>query len=117
MVIAWSGQFVVSKSRILANPYETYQQIDDMIEAPADHWLHNVSCLSSLTGFRSKAYSADIHQLWGPDGSGGPSNPTFGHVLERSWPTIFDCMDPNEIEESCFGETVGFGSHCSCRDN
>ncbi|KAL8277232.1 hypothetical protein RQP46_010405 [Phenoliferia psychrophenolica] len=35
-----------------------------------------------------------IHQSWGPNGSGGRSNPAFGHSVERSWPLIFDCDDP-----------------------
>jgi len=43
MIIAWSGQFVVSRRRILGNRYETYRELDEMIEAPEGHWLHNVS--------------------------------------------------------------------------
>ncbi|KAL8286999.1 hypothetical protein RQP46_004005 [Phenoliferia psychrophenolica] len=35
-----------------------------------------------------------IHQSWGPNNSGGQSNPAFGHSVERSWPLIFDCDDP-----------------------
>ncbi|GAA6011063.1 hypothetical protein JCM11491_005924 [Sporobolomyces phaffii] len=85
-IIAWSAQFVVSRSRILANPYSAYAELSRLIEAPAGHWLQD---------------------LWGPDSSGGPPNPTFGHTVERAWPTIFDCADPGEIDASCFGERVG----------
>ncbi|GAA5987139.1 hypothetical protein JCM5350_003858 [Sporobolomyces pararoseus] len=86
-VISWSAQFIASRRRIMANDYSSYRELDDMIEAPADHWLH---------------------QLWGPDNSGGPSNPTFGHSVERSWPIIFDCSDPRQIARECFdSDTAG----------
>jgi hypothetical protein len=45
IVIAWSAQFVVSRRRILANDYSSYKELSDLIEAPADHWLHQVSLL------------------------------------------------------------------------
>jgi len=32
----------------LENPYESYRELDEMLEAPEGHWLHNVSCDSFL---------------------------------------------------------------------
>ncbi|BGP57506.1 hypothetical protein JCM8202v2_005150 [Rhodotorula sphaerocarpa] len=61
----WSAQFAVSKQRILANPYERYAHLSGLIEAPEGHWIHND---------------------WGPNDSGGPSNPIFGHAVERAGP-------------------------------
>ncbi len=79
VLTAWSAQFVVSKRRILAHPYQRYAKVAGLMEAPEGHWLHGT---------------------WGPNNSGGPSNPTFGHSLERAWPLIFGCTDPN-IAETC----------------
>ncbi|GAA5953688.1 hypothetical protein JCM3765_006938 [Sporobolomyces pararoseus] len=91
-VISWSAQFLTSRRRIMANSYASYRELDDMIEAPADHYLHH---------------------LWGPDNSGGPSNPTFGHSVERSWPIIFDCSDAREIAVECFdSDAAGLWHKC-----
>jgi hypothetical protein len=46
IVIAWSGQHIASRKRILANDFAAYKELDDMIEAPLGSWLHNVSVLS-----------------------------------------------------------------------
>lgn len=62
----------VSKRRILAQPYARYASISALMEAPQGHW---------------------IHDQWGPNESGGPSNPALGHSLERAWPVIFSCRD------------------------
>ncbi|GAA5827774.1 hypothetical protein JCM3770_005417 [Rhodotorula araucariae] len=69
---AWSAQMAVSKRRILAQPYARYADISALLEAPAGHW---------------------IHTLWGPNESGGPSNPALGHSVERAWPVVFGCRD------------------------
>ena len=69
---AWSAQMAVSKRRILAQPYKRYSAISTLMEAPEGHW---------------------IHDQWGPNESGGPSNPALGHSLERAWPVVFGCRD------------------------
>ncbi|GAA5841151.1 hypothetical protein JCM11251_003222 [Rhodosporidiobolus azoricus] len=91
---AWSAQMVVSKRRILANPYIKYAKVDELIEAPEGHWVHN---------------------MWGPNESGGPSNPAFGHSVERAWPMIFNCWDARLAKE-CPDE-VAVKEKCQCLDS
>lgn len=88
---AWSGQFAVSKCRIIANPYEHYAYLSELLEAPEGHW---------------------VHEGWGPNNSGGPSNPIFGHAVERSWPSIFDCAESRIQEECPDGEGSPAKGHC-----
>lgn len=91
--MAWSAQFAVSKRRILANPYARYSSLSSLLEAPLSHWIHN---------------------LWGPNDSGGPSNPAFGHSVERAWPVIFGCWDP-KLAAECPDE-VAEKEKCQCLD-
>ncbi|GAA5935868.1 hypothetical protein JCM10213_002143 [Rhodosporidiobolus nylandii] len=90
---AWSAQFAVSKRRILANSYVRYAAIDELLEAPEGHW---------------------IHDMWGPNESGGPSNPAVGHSVERAWPVIFGCADP-KIADEC-PDDVFVREKCQCLD-
>ncbi|GAA5973802.1 hypothetical protein JCM11641_003165 [Rhodosporidiobolus odoratus] len=90
---AWSAQFAVSKRRILANPYSRYAYINELLEAPRGHW---------------------IHDMWGPNESGGPSNPAVGHSVERAWPVIFGCSDPT-LADLCPDE-VAEKEKCQCLD-
>lgn len=53
IVVAWSAQFVVSRRRILANPYNSYLYLDNLLSAPADHWIHDVSLPSSALDLSS----------------------------------------------------------------
>ncbi|GAA5873382.1 hypothetical protein JCM3774_000767 [Rhodotorula dairenensis] len=89
----WSAQFAVTKRRILANPYERYAYVSELLEAPAGHW---------------------IHDQWGPNDSGGPSNPAFGHAVERAWPFIFGCTDARLVE-TCPDEESD-PTKCQCLD-
>ena len=91
--MAWSGQFVVSRDRILANPAKHYATLLNLLEAPLGHWVHDV---------------------WGPNDSHGPSNPAFGHDVERTWPIIFNCFDP-AMARACTDE-VAVKELCQCRD-
>jgi hypothetical protein len=52
------------------------------MQAPEDHWIHEEG------------------DFWKYHGEPGPSNPYLGHALERSWPTIFGCLDPH-IADNC----------------
>ncbi|KAK1922861.1 hypothetical protein DB88DRAFT_492975 [Papiliotrema laurentii] len=89
VLATWAGQFVVSRRRILSNSFESYRNLLGYFEAPRDHWIWR--------------------EGWG---NNKPSDPTLGHALERSWPTIFDCTDPT-MSQTC-GE--GSGPTCQCRD-
>ncbi|GAA5862430.1 hypothetical protein JCM3774_002514 [Rhodotorula dairenensis] len=88
---AWSGQFAVSRCRILANPYERYAYLSELLEAPEGHW---------------------VHDGWGPNDSGGPSNPIFGHSVERAWPIMFNCADGRIVEDCPDGEASPAKCHC-----
>ncbi|BGP40618.1 hypothetical protein JCM10450v2_004613 [Rhodotorula kratochvilovae] len=90
---AWSAQMAVSKRRILAQPYARYAHISALLEAPAGHW---------------------IHAQWGPNESGGPSNPAFGHSVERAWPVVFGCKD-GAMAERCPDEEYR-RELCQCLD-
>ncbi|GAA5935042.1 uncharacterized protein JCM15063_003134 [Sporobolomyces koalae] len=92
--MAWSAQFIVSRDRILANDYEKYAYVDELMSAPEGHW---------------------IHKMWGPNDSGGPSNPAFGHSVERAWPAIFNCWDP-KIARECT-DNVMDRNKCTCLDS
>ncbi|GAA5890006.1 hypothetical protein JCM5296_003676 [Sporobolomyces johnsonii] len=74
---SWAAQFFVSRQRIVANPPSKYQRLRELLEAPEEHWI----------------YTEGAHFSW--HGAMGPTNPYLGHALERSWPVIFNCTDPN----------------------
>ncbi len=65
------GAFVVSLRRIVSVEVQVYKSLLYYLEAPEDHWIH----------------TEHSHE-----GSRSPSDPMSGHVLERSWNIIFDCM-------------------------
>ncbi|KDE06752.1 hypothetical protein MVLG_02948 [Microbotryum lychnidis-dioicae p1A1 Lamole] len=90
---AWSAQFAVSRRRIMANEYARYAHVSSLLEARDGHW---------------------IHDLWGANDSGGPSNPAIGHHLERSWPIVFGCTDPM-IADQC-PDDVHQKDKCQCLD-
>ncbi|KAK9893939.1 hypothetical protein P389DRAFT_163718 [Cystobasidium minutum MCA 4210] len=89
---AYFSQFVVSKQRILANPYHKYKILADILEADADHWI----------------YQEGLSWRW----KGDPSNPYFGHAMERAWPIIFGCADP-DMSDTCAGENYNL-TGCQC---
>ncbi|TNY23199.1 hypothetical protein DMC30DRAFT_347763 [Rhodotorula diobovata] len=93
---AWAAQFFVSRARIVANPPSKYARVKELLEAPEAHWL-----LGEGKDFE-----------WGA--AMGPSNPFFGHALERSWPVIFNCTDPT-MADRC-GDDVYDKAACQCRD-
>ncbi|KAK4057314.1 hypothetical protein OIO90_001811 [Microbotryomycetes sp. JL221] len=93
ILTAWSAQFVVSKRRILANAYHRYAAVADLLAAPEGHW---------------------IHDMWGANDSHGPSNPAFGHHVERAWPFIMGCTDPT-IADQC-GDADMDREKCQCFD-
>ncbi|KIM81613.1 hypothetical protein PILCRDRAFT_821385 [Piloderma croceum F 1598] len=81
----YKGQFIVSRRQILSHPKKRYQHLLEILEAPKGHWIYDDP--------------EDYH--WEYKGQkSSPSSPFFGHVLERSWPTIFRCTDPG-IADNC----------------
>ncbi|POW13014.1 hypothetical protein PSTT_04026 [Puccinia striiformis] len=88
---SYAGQFVVSKKRILSKRYEQYSKMRELLEAPKDHWIH------SEGGWLKWKGATDTGPATNPT---GPQAPFLGHALERSWPVIFGCTNP-DIAASC----------------
>ena len=101
-VLSFNGHFIVSRKRILARSREIYQYLQTLVDAPADHWIHSEP--------EPKWFDKDM-------GKSRPSNPKFGHTLERLWHTIFFCDDPAQVVDC---DTKGMRAEgpggCSCRD-
>ncbi|KAI9624520.1 hypothetical protein KEM48_008846 [Puccinia striiformis f. sp. tritici PST-130] len=93
---SYAGQFVVSKKRILSKRYEQYSKMRELLEAPKDHWIH------SEGGWLKWKGATDTGPATNPT---GPQAPFLGHALERSWPVIFGCTNP-DIAASCPDELM-----------
>ncbi|KAJ3169711.1 hypothetical protein HK101_011444 [Irineochytrium annulatum] len=89
-----NGQFLVSRKRIRQHPRRIYQYLLDVITSDEQHFVHNVEPVND----------------WMVD---SPSNPLFGHVIERSWAMIFKCSDLS-VWRSCMWN--GTGDNCQCLD-
>ncbi|KAK9813514.1 hypothetical protein WJX73_003702 [Symbiochloris irregularis] len=72
------GAFVVASRRVMAVPHRTYSALYQYLEAPDGHWLHR----------ERSSYGTDSHNT---------SSPTLGHIIERSWNALFDCLDPGVV--------------------
>ena len=101
-VLSFNGHFIVSRKRILARSRETYQYLQALVDAPEDHWIHSEP--------EPKWFEKD-------KGKSIPSNPKFGHTLERLWHTIFNCDDPEKVVDCDMKGMKPEGpGGCSCRD-
>ncbi len=101
-VLSFNGHFIVSRNRILARPREIYRYLQTLVDAPADHWIHS----EPEPGWFEK-----------DKGKSMPSNPKFGHTLERLWHTVFDCDDPEQVVDCDMkGMRAEGPGGCSCRD-
>ncbi|CAF9933245.1 MAG: hypothetical protein ALECFALPRED_005536 [Alectoria fallacina] len=101
-VLSFNGHFIVSKKRILARSRGIYQYLQALVDAPEDHWIHSEP--------EPEWFEKD-------KGKSTPSNPKFGHTLERLWHTIFTCDDPAEVVDcDATGMKVEGPGGCSCRD-
>ena len=94
---SWSGQFLVSKDRILENDKNAYVEMLNLISAPSDHPIYD-----------------ETPSWWYPKND--PANPYIGHSLERSWPIIFNCNDLQLSDENaCAGDQYAT-KNCQCFD-
>ena len=101
-VLSFNGHFIVSRKRILARPRWIYQYLQLLVDAPEDHWIH-----------------LDPEPKWfeKEKGKSVPSNPKFGHTLERLWHTIFSCDDPAKVVDCDMKGMKAEGpGGCSCKD-
>lgn len=101
-VLSFNGHFIVSRNRIVARPRGIYQYLQSLVDAPVDHWIHSEP--------EPKWFEKD-------KGKSIPSNPKFGHTLERLWHTVFGCDDPEKVVDCDMKDmrTEGPGG-CSCTD-
>ena len=101
-VLSFNGHFIVSRKRILARPRGIYQHLQALVDAPEDHWIH---------------LEPEPEWFEKDKGKSVPSNPKFGHTLERLWHTIFDCDDPAIVMDCDMKGMKAEGpGGCSCRD-
>ncbi|KAI9004762.1 triose-phosphate transporter family-domain-containing protein [Gaertneriomyces semiglobifer] len=91
VAISYTGQFIVSRDRVRHRSRSIYRYILDLLQADEQHWIHQES------------------PKW--FGKSTPSNPFFGHYVERSYHAMFDCMNVEMIREGCYK-----GKLCGCYD-
>ncbi|GAA93548.1 uncharacterized protein L969DRAFT_104572 [Mixia osmundae IAM 14324] len=97
---AWKAQFIVSRRRIASRPLRHYKQLEELVNAPHSH------------PFIFDDPPPPDWSYWG--GPISPSNPLFGHALERSWPAIFNCSDAT-IASQCNDKSAD-PELCQCHD-
>ena len=101
-VLSFNGHFIVSRKRILARSRGIYQYLQALVDAPEDHWIHSEP--------EPKWFEKE-------KGKSIPSNPKFGHTLERLWHTIFTCDEPAKVVDCDMKGMKAEGpGGCSCRD-
>ena len=93
------GQFIVSGKRIQSRPLKAFKWLENLIAAPAGHWIH----AETQPDFIKAGYM--------PGGS-VPDNPLFGHTVERSWSMIFSCSYPDRVYSQGLGVVDEGQAHC-----
>jgi hypothetical protein len=83
ITLSYLGQLVVSADRIRSRPRGIYEHIRAVLESDMKHFIHEDP--------RQERAFADA-----------PSEPYFGHTLERSWMLLFSCEDVR-ILDGCAG--------------
>ena len=79
-LVFWKGEFVASRKRLQSRSLQFYTSLLEHISAPDDSLLHQ------LPGTPRYLRSAD--------------NPIFGHVMERAWNLILNCLDDDVRREA-----------------
>lgn len=101
-IMSFNGHFIVSRKRLLSQPRHIYEYLQELVNAPEDSWIH--------TEPEPKWFDKD-------KGRSIPSNPKFGHTLERLWHSLFKCDRPEQVT-GC--QIVGMKAEgpggCSCQD-
>ncbi|KAJ3185936.1 hypothetical protein HDU85_000850 [Gaertneriomyces sp. JEL0708] len=92
VAISYTGQFIVSRERVRHRSRSLYRYILDLLQADEQHWIHQES------------------PKW--FGKSTPSNPFFGHYVERSYHAMFGCMNVEMLHEGCYK-----GKLCGCYDS
>ena len=101
-VLSFNGHFIVSRKRILSRPKSNYEYLQELVDAPEDHWLHSEP--------EPKWFEKD-------KGKSTPDDPKFGHTLERLWHVIFNCSNPAQMVDcDVKGMKAEGPGGCTCKD-
>lgn len=101
-LLSFNGHFIVSRKRLLARPQRIYKYLQELVDAPQDHWIHSEP--------EPKWFEKE-------KGKSVPSNPKFGHTLERLWHQIFSCSNPADtVHCDAVGMKAEGPGGCSCKD-
>ncbi|KEQ64710.1 uncharacterized protein M437DRAFT_43635 [Aureobasidium melanogenum CBS 110374] len=107
--LTYRGQFIVSRSRILAQNHQLYS-----------HLLHNLMDPDAVT--HSEEY---MQQPWLPSKQDSLNAPLFGYTVERLWALVFGCEGKMDKCPSLVSGTVRHGlglgikgdvGDCQCLD-
>ena len=83
ITLSYLGQMLVSAKRIQSRPRKIYQHLRAVLESDMQHFIHD-----------------DPRQDWAF--ADDPTEPYFGHTLERSWMLLWGCEDVR-ILKTCAG--------------
>ena len=101
-IISFNGHFIVSRKRILSRPRSIYEYLQELADAPEDHWLHSEP--------EPRWFEKD-------KGKSTPDDPKFGHTLERLWHVIFNCSNPAQMVDcDVKGMKAEGPGGCTCKD-
>lgn len=91
------GAFLVSKRRLLAVPEKVYRSLFALLAAPNGHW---------------------VHQQHTFEGWKNVNSPLAGHIMERAWNILFDCLDVIHTQHcwQCDEGKQCPSTGCQCRD-
>ncbi|KAI9331693.1 hypothetical protein BDR26DRAFT_869872 [Obelidium mucronatum] len=90
----WNGQFLTSKETTHKTSLQTYRYLESLLSAPQGHFIHE----------EKKDFKQDS----------SPSDPIFGHSMERAMPILFHCWEPAVLADTCDAEGE---KPCQCKDN
>ena len=101
-VLSFNGHFIVSRKRVLARPRRIYEYLKELVDAREDNWIHSEPEPSWFEKDKGKSM---------------PSNPKFGHTLERLWHVIFNCSNPAQLVDcDVRGMKAEGPGGCTCKD-
>ncbi|KAJ3075964.1 hypothetical protein HDU98_006275 [Podochytrium sp. JEL0797] len=87
------GQFVVSRPTTHKTPQRVFKHLQDMLAAPLGHVLHD-----------------EKHGFF--KGPSTPSNPIFGHTMERAVGLLFHCWQISVVSDICDDDSI---KPCQCK--
>jgi hypothetical protein len=105
VMLTYLGQIMASRERIHMRSRELYEYLRETLESGKDHFIHK----------DNEGVSQDRDFF-----TDGPTNPYFGHTIERAWMLLWGCETPdmqctgwNSLRIKREGEA---DDHCQCLD-